>query len=68
MRHIDARVEGMAPLEDDSDESLTAFYVQESNADAYFEMNCASRTSKEALFTSTEDFHSPPEYCQVRSC
>eukprot|EP00984_Skeletonema_dohrnii_P021255 scaffold10568_cov140-Skeletonema_dohrnii-CCMP3373.AAC.3 len=60
VRHIDARVEGMAPLEDDSDESLTAFYVQESTADAYFDTdeNCASRTSKEALFTSTstEDF------------
>mmetsp|Transcript_5740 Transcript_5740/g.8821 ORF Transcript_5740/g.8821 Transcript_5740/m.8821 type:complete len:227 (+) Transcript_5740:239-919(+) len=36
VRHIDARVEGMTPLED-SDESLTAFYVQESTADAYFE-------------------------------
>eukprot|EP00985_Skeletonema_marinoi_P015132 scaffold7744_cov102-Skeletonema_marinoi.AAC.1 len=43
VRHIDARVEDkgdynikMTPLED-SDESLTAFYVQESTADAYFE-------------------------------
>eukprot|EP00984_Skeletonema_dohrnii_P032623 scaffold27046_cov75-Skeletonema_dohrnii-CCMP3373.AAC.1 len=43
VRHIDARVEEkgdynieMTPLED-SDESLTAFYVQESTADAYFE-------------------------------
>jgi len=43
VRHIDARVEEkgdynikMTPLED-SDESLTAFYVQASTADAYFE-------------------------------
>mmetsp|Transcript_4589 Transcript_4589/g.7109 ORF Transcript_4589/g.7109 Transcript_4589/m.7109 type:complete len:240 (-) Transcript_4589:675-1394(-) len=36
VRHTDVRVEGMTPLED-SDESLTAFYVQESTADAYFE-------------------------------
>mmetsp|Transcript_13060 Transcript_13060/g.16649 ORF Transcript_13060/g.16649 Transcript_13060/m.16649 type:complete len:308 (-) Transcript_13060:198-1121(-) len=36
VRHTDVRVEGRTPLED-SDESLTAFYVQESTADAYFE-------------------------------
>ena len=36
VRHTDVRVEGRTPLED-SDESLTAFYVQEATADAYFE-------------------------------
>eukprot|EP00984_Skeletonema_dohrnii_P019361 scaffold9217_cov150-Skeletonema_dohrnii-CCMP3373.AAC.7 len=36
VRHTDVRVEGRTPLED-SEESLTAFYVQESTADAYFE-------------------------------
>ncbi len=37
-RHTDSRIEGMTPLNpNEPDGSLTAFYVQESTADAYFD-------------------------------
>ena len=39
-RHTDVRIKGMAPVDSqDSDESLVAFYVQKTTADAYFQID-----------------------------
>ncbi len=60
-RHTDSRIEGMTPLNpNDPDGSLTAFYVQESTADAYFDtlmmMKCVFHSSKGVRSISMEDF------------